>query len=244
QQGCTGSGWADHRGVRDRPEEQSVPGLEPDGLGVLLPSCGARGANSEGRWRHQGAGCGHGRGPDRPNGGSGTAGGEGGADVPPRLLRLPPGAFRVGRGRGDPTARCWRKDWVLDLDIKSFFDSVDHDLLVKAVEANTDDVWVVLYIKRWLKAPPAHPDGTLQARDRGTPQGSAVSPVLANLFMHYAFDAWMDREHPGVTFCRYVDDVVVHAVTLRQAERLRSVIAARMAEVGLMLHPVKTKIVY
>src|SRR5665647_2361392 len=140
--------------------------------------------------------------------------------------------------------RCWRKDWVLDLDIKSFFDSVDHDLLLKAVEANTDDVWVVLYIKRWLKAPLEHPDGTLEARDRGTPQGSAVSPVLANLFMHYAFDTWMDREHPGVTFCRYVDDVVVNATTLGQAERLRSAIAKRMVEVGLMLHPVKTKIVY
>jgi RNA-directed DNA polymerase len=156
--------------------------------------------------------------------------------------------YRPGRSALDAVAvtrgRCWRQDWVLDLDIKSFFDSVDHDLLIKAVEANTDDVWVVLYIKRWLKAPLEHPDGTLVARDRGTPQGSAVSPVLANLFMHYAFDAWMDREHPGVTFCRYVDDVVVHATTLGQAERLRSAIAERMAEVGLMLHPVKTKIVY
>src|SRR5674476_514335 len=104
QQGCTGRGWADHRGDRDGPEEQSVQGLEPNGVGVLLPACGARGANSEGRWWHQGAGCGHGRGPDRPNGGSGTTGGEGGTHVPPRLLRLPPGALRVGRGRGDPSA--------------------------------------------------------------------------------------------------------------------------------------------
>jgi len=140
--------------------------------------------------------------------------------------------------------RCWKKDWVLDLDIRAFFDSVDHALLVKAVEANTDDPWVVLYVKRWLVAPLAHPDGTLVARDRGTPQGSAVSPVLANLFLHYAFDAWMAREHPGVTFARYVDDVVVHASTLGQAERLRSAIAARMVAVGLALHPAKTKIVY
>ena len=88
--------------------------------------------------------------------------------------------------------RCWKKDWVLDLDIRAFFDSVDHDLLLKAVEANTDDVWVVLYIKRWLKAPLEHPDGTLQARDRGTPQGSAISPVLANLFMHVCHEC--DRE--------------------------------------------------
>jgi len=156
--------------------------------------------------------------------------------------------YRPGRSALDAVeitrARCWKKDWVLDLDIQAFFDSVDHALLLRAVEANTDDAWVVLYIRRWLNAPLAHPDGTVQARDRGTPQGSAVSPVLANLFMHYAFDAWMVREHPGVTFARYVDDVVVHAATLGQAERLRSAIAVRMAEVGLALHPVKTKIVY
>jgi len=81
--------------------------------------------------------------------------------------------------------RCWSKDWVLDLDIRAFFDSVDHDLLIKAVEANTEDRWVVLYVRRWLAAPMVHPDGTVQDRDRGTPQGSAVSPVLANLFLHY-----------------------------------------------------------
>ena len=107
--------------------------------------------------------------------------------------------------------RCWSRDWVLDLDIRAFFDSVDHDLLIKAVEANTDDRWVVLYVRRWLTAPMVHPDGTVQDRDRGTPQGSAVSPVLANLFLHYAFDAWMAREFPAVRFERYVDDVVVHA---------------------------------
>jgi RNA-directed DNA polymerase len=112
------------------------------------------------------------------------------------------------------------------------------------VEANTDDRWVVLYVRRWLTAPMAHPDGTIQDRNRGTPQGSAVSPVLANLFLHYAFDAWMAREFPAVRFERYVDDVVVHAATHGQAERLRSAIAARMVEVGLELHPDKTKIVY
>ena len=80
--------------------------------------------------------------------------------------------------------RCWKKNWVLDLDVAKFFDSVDHDLMVKAVEANTDQKWVVLYVKRWLKAPIRMPDGTVVERDRGTPQGSAVSPVLANLFMH------------------------------------------------------------
>src|SRR5205814_7694015 len=89
--------------------------------------------------------------------------------------------------------RCWKKDWVIDLDIQKFFDSVDHDLMVKAVQANTDQRWVVLYVKRWLTAPLALPDGTLQERDRGTPQGSAVSPVLANLFMHYASDSFLAR---------------------------------------------------
>ena len=119
--------------------------------------------------------------------------------------------YRPGRSALDAVEvtrrRCWSSDWVLDLDIRSFFDTVDHDLLIRAVEANTDAAWVVLYVKRWLSAPLALPDGTLQARDRGTPQGSSVSPVLANLFLHYAFDAWMDREHPGVAFARYVDDV-------------------------------------
>jgi retron-type reverse transcriptase len=98
--------------------------------------------------------------------------------------------------------RCWRKDWVIDLDIQKFFDSVRWDLIVKAVEAHTDAAWVVLYVKRWLKAPIQMPDGSVQQRDRGTPQGSAVSPVLANLFMHYAFDAWLAREFPTVQFER------------------------------------------
>jgi RNA-directed DNA polymerase len=93
--------------------------------------------------------------------------------------------------------RCWTADWVIDLDIAKFFDSVPWDLMVKAVEANTDLPWVVLYVKRWLSAPLALPDGSLQARDRGTPQGSAVSPVIANLFLHYAFDAWLAREFPA-----------------------------------------------
>jgi RNA-directed DNA polymerase len=104
--------------------------------------------------------------------------------------------------------RCWKKDWVLDLDVQKFFDSVDHALMVKAVEANTDQRWVVLYVKRWLVAPLQLPDGTLQPRDRGTPQGSAVSPVLANMFMHYAFDMFLAREFPTVQFERYADDGV------------------------------------
>jgi len=140
--------------------------------------------------------------------------------------------------------RCWKKDWVLDLDVQNFFDSVDHTLMVKAVEANTDQRWVVLYVKRWLVAPLQLPDGTLQARDRGTPQGSAVSPVLANLFMHYAFDLFLTREFPAVQFERYADDAVVHCVTERQAREVWAALAERLNSVGLRLHPDKTKIVY
>lgn len=140
--------------------------------------------------------------------------------------------------------RCWRYDWVIDMDIQAFFDSVDHGLLLKAVEKHADVPWVVLYVKRWLVAPLQLTDGTLQERDRGTPQGSAVSPVLANLFMHYAFDRWMAREFPGNPFERYADDAVVHCASLEQAQRLVKAIAVRMEEVGLKLHPDKTKIVY
>src|SRR6188472_4447076 len=146
----------------------------------------------------------------------------------------------VGRCR----ERCWRYDWVIDLDIQKFFDSVPWHLIVKAVEAHTDVPWVLLYVKRWLAASVRLPDGTLAERDRGTPQGSAISPVLANLFMHYAFDAWMAREFPSVPFERYADNAVVHCKSERQARHVRQAIADRMAEVGLRLHPDKTKIVY
>jgi group II intron reverse transcriptase/maturase len=156
--------------------------------------------------------------------------------------------YRPGRSALDAVAacrqRCWKTDWVIDLDIKAFFDSVPWELVVKAVQAHTDAPWVLLYVKRWLAAPVQRPDGTLLERDRGTPQGSAVSPVLANLFLHYAFDAWMAREHPTVRFERYVDDAVVHCVSQRQATQVVTAIAARLAEVGLRLHPAKTRIVY
>jgi RNA-directed DNA polymerase len=158
--------------------------------------------------------------------------------------------YRPGKSPLDAVARCrercWKKDWVIDLDVRKFFDSVDHDLMVKAVEANTtqDQRWVVLYVRRWLKAPILMPDGRLADRDRGTPQGSAVSPVLANLFMHYAFDSWLGREFPAVEFERFADDAVVHCATERQARQVLDALGQRMTEVGLALHPEKTKIVY
>jgi RNA-directed DNA polymerase len=156
--------------------------------------------------------------------------------------------YRPGRSALDAVEacrrRCWKRDWVIDLDIEKFFDTVRWDLVVTAVEANTDLPWVVLYVERWLRAPVQHADGTMLKRDRGTPQGSSVSPVLANLFLHYAFDAWMARQFPGVQFERYVDDAVVHCVSERQARTVLAAIAARMEQVGLRLHPDKTRIVY
>jgi RNA-directed DNA polymerase len=156
--------------------------------------------------------------------------------------------YRPGRSALDAVAacrqRCWRNDWVIDLDLRSFFDSIPHDLLLKAVSKHTDLPWVLLYVKRWLEAPLQREDGTMVARDRGTPQGSAISPLLANLFLHYAFDRWMAREFPGVPFERYADDAVAHCGSEAQARKVLDAIAQRMAEVGLELHPGKTRIVY
>ncbi len=140
--------------------------------------------------------------------------------------------------------RCWNYDWVIDLDVQKFFDSVPWDLVVKAVEAVCDSAWVLLYVKRWLAAPLQLPDGTLVKRDKGTPQGSAVSSILANLFMHYAFDMWLVRNHPKVPFERYADDAVLHCKSRRQAEAVLAGLAMRMQEVGLRLHPDKTRVVY
>jgi len=140
--------------------------------------------------------------------------------------------------------RCWRYDWVLDLDIKAFFDSIEPALLMRAVRKHTDCPWVLLYIERWLKAPVQMPDGRLVGRERGTPQGGVISPLLANLFLHYAFDMWMRRNFPDIPFERYADDAICHCRTEGQAMALRTALDARFADCGLTLHPDKTKIVY
>jgi RNA-directed DNA polymerase len=156
--------------------------------------------------------------------------------------------YRPGRSAHDALTvtrkRCWENDWVVDMDIRAFFDTIDHGLLMRAVERHTDLPWVVLYVRRWLAAPVQRPDGTLVSRDRGSPQGSSISPLLANLFMHYAFDAWMARNYPRVPFERYCDDVVVHCRSKAQAELVRDRISSRLAECGLELHPTKTRLVY
>jgi RNA-directed DNA polymerase len=156
--------------------------------------------------------------------------------------------YRPGKSALDAVAtarqRCWRSDWVIDLDIKGFFDNLDHALVMKSVKHHDKTPWVLLCIERWLTAPVQRQDGSLQERTKGSPQGAVVSPLLANLFLHHAFDNWMSRNHPGIPFERYADDVIVHAKSKAQAEQLLEAIRARLAECGLELHPEKTKIVY
>lgn len=145
---------------------------------------------------------------------------------------------------GAARMRCWKMPWVIDLDIKGLFDNIDHELMMKAVRKHTDCKWVILYIERFLKAPIVMPDGTVQERISGTPQGGVISPVLANLFMHYAFDWWMKRKYPHNPWERYADDAVIHCRTEEEAKALLVKLDKRMAECRLELHPQKTKIVY
>lgn len=156
--------------------------------------------------------------------------------------------YRPGKSAVDAIAvtrqRCWKYNWVLEFDIRGLFDNIDHELLMKAVRHHTDNPWVILYIQRWLKAPFQMPDGTVEERTKGTPQGGVISPVLANLFLHYAFDKWMDREHPDKPFARYADDAVVHCKSKEDAEGLWNSLEKRLAECNLELHSTKTRIVY
>jgi len=145
---------------------------------------------------------------------------------------------------GQARQRCWRYDWVVDLDIKGFFDAIDHGLLMRAVRHHTTEPWVLLYTERWLQAPVQLPDGSVQRRESGTPQGGVASPLLANLFLHYAFDAWMQRHYPHIPFERYADDGLCHCRSLDEAEDLKTALQRRFAECQLELHPEKTKIVY
>jgi group II intron reverse transcriptase/maturase len=128
--------------------------------------------------------------------------------------------------------RCWKYDWVLEFDVKGAFDNLDHDLLMKAVRKHTNCRWVLLYVERWLRAPSMTDEGELRQRGRGTPQGGVISPLLMNLFMHYAFDRWMRRDGLSCPFARYADDAVVHCRTERQAEQVKMLVAERLAACG------------
>ena len=145
---------------------------------------------------------------------------------------------------GQTRQRCWRYDWVLDLDIKGFFDNLDHELLMERAKDHTDSKWMLLYIKRWLKAPVELEDGTQISPQKGTPQGGVISPLLANIFLHYAFDVWMKKNFPDIPFERYADDIVVHCPTKAKAEDLRKAAAERLAGWKLELNPEKTRVVY
>ena len=145
---------------------------------------------------------------------------------------------------GKVRERCWRYNWVIDLDIKGFFDNLNHDLLKLALEKHRPEKWVMLYIGRWLKAPVQQLDGSLNERTKGTPQGGVISPLLANLYLHYAMDEWLRVKHPDTPFERYADDSVVHCRTEREAKEILQSLKERLLQCGLELHPEKTKIVY
>jgi RNA-directed DNA polymerase len=156
--------------------------------------------------------------------------------------------YRPGKSAHDALAvtrqRCWQFDWVLEYDIRALFDEIDHSLLLKALHHHCDERWVLLHVERWLTAPIQGPDGVAIPRTKGVPQGGPLSPVLANLFLHYALDHWLERHHPDIPFCRYADDGILHCKTETQAQQVREQLAERLKDCGLEMHPQKTRIVY
>jgi RNA-directed DNA polymerase len=156
--------------------------------------------------------------------------------------------YRPGRSAHDAVAvvrkRCWKYDWVVEFDIRKFFDSINHELLTRALRKHCQIPWVLLYVERWLKAPMETAEGELIERTTGTPQGGVISPLLANLFLHYAFDRWVSENLRGVPFCRYADDGVLHCKSKEQAEKVVEKIRARFHQCGLEVHPEKTQIIY
>jgi RNA-directed DNA polymerase len=156
--------------------------------------------------------------------------------------------YRPGKSAIDAVAvtrqRCWRYDWLIEFDIKGLFDNIDHELLLRAVKMHTECNWLILYIGRWLKAPFQTEEGRVIGRKSGTPQGGVISPVLSNLFLHYVFDKWMERNHPQNPWARYADDGVTHCRTQAEAEELLKQLDLRFKECGLELHSDKTRIVY
>lgn len=156
--------------------------------------------------------------------------------------------YRPGRSAHDAIAvtrqRCWKYNWVVEFDIKGLFDNIRHDLLLKALEKHCQESWILLLVKRGLQAPLEEPRGLKIPRTIGTPQGGVISPLLANLFLHYAFDAWARKEFPHIPFCRYADDALLHCKSESQAKLVMKKLAKRLQECGLEIHPDKSKIVY
>lgn len=156
--------------------------------------------------------------------------------------------YRPGKSAHDALAitrkRCWEYDWLLEYDIRGLFDNIRHDLLLKALRHHCSDRWVELYVGRWLTAPMQSQDGVASRRMVGTPQGGPLSPLLANLFLHYALDRWLSVHHPDLPFCRYADDGILHCRNKTEAETMRDCLAERLRECGLEMHPEKTRIVY
>jgi group II intron reverse transcriptase/maturase len=155
--------------------------------------------------------------------------------------------YRPNRSGHDAVAAAqgntYNHDFAIDLDIKGFFDNIDHELLLKAVNHYCKDKWVLMYVERWLKAGILKQDGTFHLSEQGTPQGGVISPLLANIFLHVVFDKWMEKEHAEKPFQRYADDIVVHCKTEKQAIFMLRVISLRMKVCQLVLHPDKTRIV-
>ena len=156
--------------------------------------------------------------------------------------------YRPGKSAHDALAttrkRCWERDWVLEYDIRGLFDNIDHGLLLKALRHHCDERWVLLYVERWLTAPMQERNGVCVEREVGTPQGGPLSPILANLFLHYALDRWLSMSHPEIPFCRYADDGILHCRSEAEATQMREQLAARLQVCGLEMHPEKTRIVY
>ena len=138
-----------------------------------------------------------------------------------------------------------RYSWVIDLDIQEFFENVSHSLLMKALARHVSEKWVLMYIKRWLEAPVQPEDGTIKvSTGKGTPQGGVISPLLANLYMHYCVDKWLEKYRPSVSMVRYADDLIIHCSSHQESVRTLSALKARLESCGLRAHPEKTKKVY
>jgi RNA-directed DNA polymerase len=156
--------------------------------------------------------------------------------------------YRPGRSAHDALqqcqANCTQYGWVIDVDIKGFFDNIDHKLMMQLLQRHTQEKWVLRYVERWLTAGVEQGDGSIAAREKGTPQGGVISPLLANIYLHHSFGCWMDQRHPHTPFERYADDIVLHCHSMQQAEQVLKELKARMQAYQLELHPEKTRIVY